>query len=99
MHFPADDYLKQLNMRALGTYQALFLKGRSDIASSMNETLGELMKCPTCHERVKLRKKTAPMFFVTENLECDKCGRVSQFPLAWLMSNHADDNGDSQASG
>lgn len=97
MHFPADDYLKQLNMRALGTYQALFLKGRSEIASSMNETLGELMKCPVCHERVRLRKKTAPMFFVTENLECDKCGRVSQFPLAWLMSNHADDDGDSQA--
>lgn len=98
MQFPADDYLKQLNMRAIGTYQALFLKGRSEIVSDMNETLGELMKCPVCHERVRLRKKTAPMFFVTENLECDKCGHVSQFPLAWLMSNHADDGGGSQAT-
>ncbi|GAA6195617.1 hypothetical protein NBRC116598_10610 [Pseudophaeobacter arcticus] len=90
MHFPADDYLKQLNMRAAGTYQALFLKGRSDIARNMNETFGELMKCPACHERVRLKKRTAPMFFVTENLECDKCGQIFQFPLAWLMSNHSE---------
>ncbi len=98
MGFQANGYLNQLNMRALGTYQALFLKGRSEIASIMNRKLGELMKCPVCHERVHLRKKAAPMFFVTENLECDKCNRVSQFPLAWLMSNHADDDGDSNAS-
>lgn len=97
MHFPADGYLKQLNIRAVGAYQALFLKGRSEIANSMNEMLGDLMKCPVCHERVRLRKRTAPMFFVTENLECDKCGHISQFPLAWLMSNHADDEPDSQA--
>jgi hypothetical protein len=96
MHFPADDYLKQLNIRAVGAYQALFLKGRSEIASGMNETLGGLMKCPVCHERVRVRKRTAPMFFVTENLECDKCGSVSQFPLAWLMSNHADDEASGQ---
>lgn len=94
MHFAADDYLKQLNIRAIGTYQALFLKGRSDIVSSMNEMLGEIMKCPVCHERIQLRKKSAPMLFVTENLECDKCGSVSQFPLTWLMSNHADDDGN-----
>jgi hypothetical protein len=96
MHFPADDYLKQLNIKALGAYEALFLKGRSKIASGMNETLGGLMKCPVCHERVRIRKRTAPMFFVTENLECDQCGHVSQFPLAWLMSNHADDEANSQ---
>ena len=98
MQFPADDYLKQLNIRAAGTYQALFLKGRSKIASSMNETLGELMKCPICHERVRLKKRTAPMFFVTENLECDQCGHVSQFPLAWLMSNNTDDEANRQKS-
>jgi hypothetical protein len=82
--------------QAVGAYQALFLKGRSEIASGMNETLGGLMKCPVCHERVRVRKRTAPMFFVTENLECDKCGSVSQFPLAWLMSNHADDEASGQ---
>ncbi|PVH27396.1 hypothetical protein [Pararhodobacter oceanensis] len=96
MHFPADDYLKQLSIRAAGTYQALFLKGRSEIAGSINETLGGLMKCPVCNERVRLRKRTVPMFFVTENLECDQCGHVNQFPLAWLMSNHAGDGVNSQ---
>jgi hypothetical protein len=98
MNFPADDYLKQLNIRAVGTYQALFLKGRSKIANDMNETLGDLMKCPVCHERVRLRKSTAPTFFVTENLECDKCGRISQFPLEWLMSNHSDDEPSSETT-
>ncbi|NBD29652.1 MAG: hypothetical protein GVY31_06395, partial [Alphaproteobacteria bacterium] len=96
MNFPAADYLKQLNIRAAGAYQALFLKGRSEIANSMNKTLGDLMKCPVCQERVRLRKRNAPMFFVTENLECDKCGHISQFPLAWLMSNHADDTASGQ---
>lgn len=88
--FPSDEYLRQLNMRAAGTYQALFLSGRSDMAAAMNGTLGDLMKCPVCHEKIRLKKRTAPKFFITEVLECDKCGNSNQFPLAWLMSNHSD---------
>lgn len=98
MRFPANDYLKQLNIRAAGTYQTLFLKGSSSIAENVNETIVELMKCPACRARIRLRKKTAPMFFVTENLECDKCGHISHFPLTWLMSNYPDDDEDSRAS-
>jgi uncharacterized protein YbaR (Trm112 family) len=89
MRFPADDYLKQLKIRTLGTYQSLFLKGRSDITSGINKTLEDLMKCPVCRGRVQVTKKTAPKFFVTEMLNCNHCGHVSQFPLSWLMSNHA----------
>ena len=72
-------------MRAAGTYEALFLKGSSETTRTVNETLGELMKCPVCHALIRLRKKTAPMFFVTENLECDGDvpGNVETLKKGW----------------
>lgn len=57
IHFVADYYLMQVNMRAVGTYEALFIKGRSAITHGMRKLFGELMKCPACNERIQLRKK------------------------------------------
>jgi len=87
---PTEGYLKQLNMRAVGTYQATFLPGKSDMVVALNDTLGELMKCPVCHKEIRIKKSTAPRFFITEILECNHCGNEHQFPLSWLLSNNAE---------
>lgn len=81
-----DKYLDFILMSSLGAYSSLFQDGRNPIADNLNRLLREFLHCPHCGSPVRIRKANAPHFFLTETLDCTKCGLDHTFPLHWLMS-------------
>lgn len=72
----------------LGAYEALFVKGRPKMLSSIKSAFqsSEFFACPHCKAQNKILKKQAADFFITQNIECHNCKRTHQFPLFWMMS-------------
>lgn len=71
----------------MGCYEALFLDGRKQaISRLLKRTLGDFFKCIHCDADLKIRKKHAPLFYLKEQVYCDNCNLISEFPLYWLLA-------------
>src|SRR3546814_18422188 len=65
-------------------------KRRSKMIPFFNRQFREFMKCPVCDAQIRLRRSTAPRFFIAEMLMCLRCGHDHHFPLTWLFSRASD---------
>lgn len=81
-----DDYLEYVLITSLGSYSSLFGQGKNPMAYELNRLLRDFLNCPHCGASVRIRKSNAPRFFMTEALDCSKCGLEHTFPLHWLLS-------------
>ena len=71
----------------MGCYEALFLDGKKQHISRMLEKeLREFMNCTHCDSALRINKKDAPTFYLTEQIKCKKCGVYSEFPLYWILA-------------
>jgi len=86
--FQDETYNTIMETRAIGAFEAIYSKGRSQMVKLVNETFAGMMNCPGCKEPIKLRKRAAADFFLNEKLVCPKCGNSHTFPMTWLYSAH-----------
>ena len=71
----------------MGCYEALFLDGRKQpIRNMLTKQLSEFLKCIHCDAQLEINKKNAPMFYLSEQVECKNCGLISSFPLYWILA-------------
>jgi len=69
-----------------GCYEALFLKNRPlKLARMLNKELKPFLKCIHCEAPLRIDKNNAPALYLSEHIQCKKCGLVSEFPLYWLF--------------
>src|SRR3546814_5825075 len=92
MKFAKASYLEHLLRTSVGAYEAIFGKRRSKMIPFFNRQFREFMKCPVCDAQIRLRRSTAPRFFIAEMLMCLRCGHDHHFPLTWLFSRASDDS-------
>ena len=75
-----------LLLTTMGCYEALFLKGdKQSITSMLNNSLKQFLKCLHCDAPLRINKSNAPQLFLTEKVQCKKCGLLSDVPLYWLL--------------
>lgn len=84
-------YRNWLMFTTIGAFETIFKKGRSPIVSQTNSMFAEFMECPACTAPIRLKKRDAPIFFLTETLSCSSCGRSHQFPLQWFLAKFDSD--------
>ena len=76
-----------LILATIGCYEALYLDGRKQsITRLFKNALKDFIQCNHCGTDLKIKKKYAPLFFLKEQLYCEKCEMITEFPLYWLMS-------------
>lgn len=86
MREPSKKYQNWMLFTSLGTYEALFTKGRSRITNFVNSHFGEFMQCLVCNAQLRIKKSEAPRLFIAESIECDGCLTNQHFPFGWLLS-------------
>jgi len=86
MRDPSKKYQNWMLFTSIGTFEALFTKGRSRITSFVNTNFGKFMQCPICEAQLRLKKSDAPRLFIGERLDCDQCLTNQHFPFGWLLS-------------
>ena len=75
-----------LLLTTMGCYESLFLKGdKQSITSMLNDSLKPFLKCLHCDTPLHINKSNAPQLFLTEKIQCKKCGIPSDVPLYWLL--------------
>ena len=76
-----------LLLTSTGVYESLFVDGRKQkISSTLTKSFSEFLKCIHCGEELKISKKNAAHWFISERILCNKCGLVSEFPLYWILA-------------
>jgi len=79
--------IDHLILTTMGCYESLYLDGRKQgMARLFKNTLKDFIQCIHCGAELKIKKKYAPLFFLNEQLYCEKCNLITDFPLYWLMS-------------
>jgi hypothetical protein len=53
-------------LASVGAFHALFDKGRSALVDSLNKSFREMLVCPHCKTKVKIKKSSAAKFFVSQ---------------------------------
>ena len=91
MDIPTEPYLKHLCFSSVGAYECIFCAGRSRMTQFCNRQFEPFLNCVVCRKKVRLRKSTAPKFFLIEVLECNHCRALQQFPVRWLFSQTTND--------
>ena len=87
IHSVNEKTVNHLILITMGCYEALFLDGRSmSISRMLQKTIGDMLSCIHCGAPFRIKKKTAPMFYLHEKFQCEKCGLMSEFPLYWLLA-------------
>jgi hypothetical protein len=77
-------------MSTLGCYQSIFADGRSQTMTNLlKKILNNFLVCIYCDTKLKIYKKDAPAFYLTERLPCYKCGLENEVPLFWLFIKSA----------
>lgn len=71
---------------SLGTFEALFTKGRSHITNFVNSHFKEFMQCPVCNAQLRIKKSEASRLFITERVDCNDWLTNQHFPFGWLLS-------------
>lgn len=89
--YKLPNYRNFLIFTMVGSFESIFLKGKSPSVSGVNRIFGEFMECPACDARIRLKKREAPMFFTSGHLRCSACGRSHQFPLQWFLAKFDSD--------
>lgn len=91
-----ESYKKWIITATLGTCEALFGDGATNLLDAVNRTWVELFTCSLCGIALHLTAENALRFFATEHIDCTNCGAKQQFPLFWIMSKFS--NGDPNES-
>lgn len=86
MRTPSKKYQNWMLFTSIGTFQALFTKGRSKIVDSVNSDFKDFMQCPLCESQLRIKKADAYRLFISETLECRECLTSHHFPFGWLLS-------------
>lgn len=86
MREPSKKYQNWMLFTSLGTYEALFTKGRSRMTNFVNSNFAEFMQCPVCEAQLRIKKVDAPQLFIGERLDCNQCFTTQHFPFGWLLS-------------
>lgn len=83
---PSKKYQDWLLFTSLGSFEALFKKGRSRMTEFVNNNFSEFMQCPVCQSHLRISKSDTPRLFIAERLDCKKCNANQHFPFGWLLS-------------
>lgn len=70
----------------VGTYEALCLTGKSNMAGFLRTFFNSFLHCMYCGEKIRLTKYKRPRLFVSQLINCQNCNVDNQFPLEWLMA-------------
>ena len=79
-------YQNWMMFTSLGSFEAIFGSGSPRLCRIINRNFGEFLKCTVCEASMKVRKKDAARFYITENIDCDFCNTRQNFPLEWILS-------------
>lgn len=83
---PSKKYQNWMLFTSIGTFEALFTKGRSRLTDFVNRDFSQFMQCPVCQTQLRIKKNDAPRLFLGERLDCGHCQTTQHFPFAWLLS-------------
>jgi hypothetical protein len=86
MREPSKKYQNWMLFTSIGAFEALFTKGRSRMTNFVNTHFAELMQCPICEDKIRIKKVDAPRLFIGERLDCNQCLTNHHFPFGWLLS-------------
>jgi hypothetical protein len=78
-------YVNWILASTLSIYGSLFENDASAL-ESVNEGFAEFLSCVLCKGPLKITGENALGVFMTENVDCPKCGAEQNFPLFWLMA-------------
>ena len=81
-----DHTVSHLIISTMGCYEALFGDGRKQgVSKLLNKHLAPFLKCIHCESPLKIDRANAPKMYIREQISCNSCGLVSEFPLYWIM--------------
>ena len=86
MSTTSNKYIQWIIITSLGTYEALFISGKSSMANFVNHQLSDFLECPICQAKLKVKKRDIPRLFIGETLDCNICRTSHHFPFGWLLS-------------
>lgn len=79
--------IDHLVLTTMGCYESLYLSGRKQpIARLFKNSFKDFLQCIHCGDDLQIKKKYAPLFYLNEQLYCEHCNLITEFPLYWLMS-------------
>jgi hypothetical protein len=81
-----ENVLGRVIISTIGTYEALYIKGRSHVAHLLRNFFGQFLYCMYCGKKIRLTKKKRPRLLVSQMIECQACHIDNQFPLEWLLA-------------
>lgn len=55
------------------------------LADTMGRVLSPLFKCKTCGTALKVTLHNTARLLLTDTFRCTRCGRISPFPLSWIV--------------
>jgi hypothetical protein len=82
----SDNLSQWYSLTGLGAYSSLFRNGPCPIRRGMNKVLRPMLKCPHCGSSVRINRRGAARFFISQKLTCRRCKHEHEFPLFWLLS-------------
>lgn len=78
-------YMLWLTTATVGSFESLFSE-RTDVVDRLNKVWAEILECTLCGASLRVTREGALLFFSTDQIQCQSCQTVQQFPLFWLMS-------------
>lgn len=79
--------IDHLILTTMGCYASLFSDGRKQsITRLFQKNFKDFLQCIHCKSDIKIKKKYAPLFYIQEQLYCENCNSITEFPLYWLMA-------------
>ncbi|MGV0910409.1 hypothetical protein [Martelella sp. FOR1707] len=82
----SEKYTQWMIVTSIGAFEAIFLPGRPNMVNFVNSNFGQFMNCPHCGEQLRVQKRNAARFFISERMTCRNCGVDHHFPFGWLLS-------------
>lgn len=78
---------QHLILTSLASYENLYTDGKKRLLTkSYAKNLKNLLKCINCDKNIILTKENSLRMFMTDNLICNHCHTLSEFPFYWLLA-------------
>lgn len=74
-------------LSTMGCFESIFHDGRGQhVTKMLRASLKEFLTCIHCEAPLKITKRNAASFYLSENIVCGECGANNDFPLYWLLA-------------